>query len=281
MPNPTIIRRVVSIRGGSGAPTLDPDVVAWAAQVVTNGGGAPTIATKLAFSTAVTGLKSDGVWSKIVAINLGAPDSLIAFRTPILKGNGNVLWANTNFVSGDLSVNGLTGNGSDKRLDSQINCGTVFTSSQSCGFAWYAQNSTGVGVDAGIDTVSSLFTFASHFSDGNSIGQNGGAGNDLRTATHGAGYYCDSRVSSTDHRLFFANSTNAHAQIGSTNATSFTGSLGNVASCKLFCTDSSGPVLFTSDTLSMFVWHQGFTAVESAQVFSRLDTLRGIIGGRV
>lgn len=270
--------------GGASSGCSDGGVTsAWAAQVVTNGGAAPSQSTQDAFCACVAGLKSDGVWSSIVAANFGAPDSLIAFRTPILAGNGLALWQNTAFVSGDLSANGLTGNGSSKDLQNNLNCGTLFSDGQHCGFAWYTQHVVAGGFDGGIQTGDGSLLGAANWTSGKSLGRNGtpAGTNDISVTSPGAGYYCDSRVSSIDHRLYFANSTTPHAQIGSTDTASWAGGFTNVAQFRLFCIDATGPTLFSGDTDSVFIWHTGVTALQSSKCFSRLDTLRQTIGGRV
>jgi hypothetical protein len=66
-------------------------------------------------------LNAAGVWSKMLDVNMFAPDSLIACQTPLLVTDGTNLWANFNFVAGDLTVSGLQGSaGGGKYLNSTI-----------------------------------------------------------------------------------------------------------------------------------------------------------------
>lgn len=252
----------------------------WSNRVVTNGGAAPAGGTVTALRTFWNGCITDGTSSKVVVFNPIAPDNLTAAITPFVVGAGSDPWTNHNFVSGDLTVNGLTGNASTKYLDTGFSLAS-FASAQAAGIFSYAYNLTNTGTecDMGAYNVQGIIFYLKL--SGNVHTFNGTiASNSIVTATPGNGYFCDSRVSSVDHRLFFANSGTSHAQIGATDSTSFTGTL---PAFNLYAFDENfnGSVggTWSSDTLSTLGMHSGFSAAQSSSFFSRLQTLRTSFGG--
>jgi hypothetical protein len=94
---------------------------AWAARVVTNGGAMPSAASIAAAASFVDTLNNSGVWSKLLDVNMFAPDSLTAALTPLLITDGLTFWQNLGgFLTTDLDVNGLQGSGT-KYLNTGIN----------------------------------------------------------------------------------------------------------------------------------------------------------------
>ena len=94
----------------------------WTNQVVANGGAAPAVATWAAMANFTDSLITNLYLSpKMSSVNAIAADSLIAAQTPLLRGvRSEALSNNHNFVSGDLTVNGLKGNASNKYLKVRI-----------------------------------------------------------------------------------------------------------------------------------------------------------------
>ena len=95
-----------SLGGGAGSPVDN-----WARKVVVAGGAAPSSATKTALKTFYSALNLAGLLPKMVAVNPFVPDNLIASTVPLIWEAGNEQWTNHNFVAGDLTVNGLIGDG--------------------------------------------------------------------------------------------------------------------------------------------------------------------------
>jgi hypothetical protein len=90
------------------------------------------------------------------------------------------------------------------------------------------------------------------------------------------GYFSTNRISSTDLRMFWANSTNAHQQFSTTVTASNSFGFPS-ASLQLFSLDlSSG---FTNATISFSAFHQALTAAESANFFNAVQALRTALGG--
>lgn len=256
---------------------LDQRVVDWANRVVINGGAVPSFNTQQALTLFVQGLIQYGLYSKMQAMNCYVPDSFTAALTPLIRG-GYDPWVNHSFISGDLTVNGLAGNASTKYLDIGLQPAN-FPLQQNSGFSYYAATATATGFIFGCYTASVAFMAAAKYTDNNAYAYNGAIGNVVAVASPGAGFYSSIRISSTDHRMYFANSTRSHAQIGATDTTSDVSTLtanNAVAGAELL----NGSLQFpSSDRLSFLCIHNNMTATDSANLFSLVQNLRIALGG--
>jgi hypothetical protein len=104
-----------------GGVARDADALAWAA-AVTAASGTYSGTTLSALSTLITGLKSAGLWTKMVFFNPVCGDQLAAARVQYKSASGT--WAQaavTALVNGDYTeATGIKGNGSSKYLDTQV-----------------------------------------------------------------------------------------------------------------------------------------------------------------
>lgn len=255
----------------------------WSNRVVANGGAAPSGATVTAIDACCNGFIADGTFSKIRELNCFAPDSLIAALTPLIRTNGNAIWTNTNFVLGDLSVNGLKGNASNKWL----NMGSSPSNSPSVnmGFAVMVPViiAGGTGIDMGSwDTPGGnpRLSINAKFTDGNSYSFNGNNVNIAgASASPGIGFYASNRTSSTDHRLWFAKTGTPLTQLGSTDTISFTSTQATRPTA-VFAANAAGTInTFSANTLSAALEHVGASSTDLSNIFTRLQTLRTSFGG--
>lgn len=97
---------------------LHPVAVNWGFRILKNGGTFPRGTNLVATSNFLE--KIDPFLNQIYALNPFLPESLTASLTPLVVGPGNDPWINHNFVAGDLTVNGLQGNASNKYLDTGL-----------------------------------------------------------------------------------------------------------------------------------------------------------------
>lgn len=111
----------------SDLPFLSQGQTDWARRVVLNGGAMPSGNTIAAMETLRLGCIAAGLTNKIHALCVFVPDSVEACRTPLFYHQGYTNWGNSNFVSGDLNINGLKGNGSDKVLNTGVRSEDVFS----------------------------------------------------------------------------------------------------------------------------------------------------------
>lgn len=271
----------------------DADVANWATRVVSNGGAAPSTATKAAMSTFVTSLKSAGLWTKMYILNVIAPDNLTAARTPLVVGAGSDPWGNNggNLVAGDLTINGLAGNGSNKWLNTGWNENVPNATDPIFGMTIYNTTSNANANESEIGiapTVSSndILWIAVNNGAGLTSGIMPLGGNNVFVSVAGGatwtGYTSVNRSSTTNLVMYKANSTNAHAQVSS-NATTPT-AYAAMSALPLFVLAANGPTLGTpnnpsSKRLSFAAIHQPLSLSDSASFYNAIQALRTAFGG--
>jgi hypothetical protein len=283
------------------AGNVSPVVVDWINRIIKNGGTKPSQNTISAVNRFYHNIDSTTIIGKIKSLNCYVPDNLIACLTPLINTYGNDPWTNynNNFVAGDLTINGLIGNGgayyltTTKYLDTGV-LGTNYLNDNTAGLTVYAYTS---GLNAGGDggTYDAGYTnwdgtdgdaLSFHRSNGNTFGfwaYNINDGTCLFSSTN-TGYLSGNRISISDERMYFANSSNTHAQVGNT-VTSGTGTRGAhniyVHAGYLWSNSPIGPDPFGASTsrISFAAVHDGLTASESSQFFNFIQAYRQQIGG--
>jgi hypothetical protein len=283
--------------GGSGTPATslgtgsviagtNPLANDWAARVVINGGAPPSGATVSAISDFCNALDAASLTSQFLALNVFAPDNLTACMTPLIFNFGHDPWANLNFVGGDLSVNGLKGDGASKYINTFVHS-TNFVSSSNTGVTIYGSVVSNTGVDFGFSTNDATHRILFILSQGSTTTGQTPSGNvgGISVATLGAGYYSLNRVSTTDLRLFYAKAATPHAQQGATyvtpDTTTFVGSNDFLPffGLWLFDSDIMYSADFSSNTLSFAAIHNGFSAAQSELLYAAVQILRTAFGG--
>lgn len=91
----------------------------WELRVLANGGAQPSANTVAAMERFRLKQIERGITNKLWNVCVHVPDSVIAAFTPIFLHKGWGYWTNT-FVSGDLTVNGIKGDGSTKMADTGV-----------------------------------------------------------------------------------------------------------------------------------------------------------------
>lgn len=289
-----IYRKILQAGGGSGGITpippppvviIDPDVAAWAAQVVTNGGAMPSQATQIALSTYATGAKSTTLWGALDTIWVPVPDSLIAACTPLKKSTGNALWINHNFINADLSVSGLKG-GATKYLETGIILTNTGMHSSAAGASVYCADAPVASGNeytfgCGDSNEEAFSQFAIIPSNAVNIGNgflwlfNTGT---TSWAPVGAGYYTMSRLLATGLRTNFGNSGTPFGLLNST--LSGSGVLFGTTPLTVFAINATGAVVANyTKTLSYFSLNIGLDDTTSAQEFNLVQALRTTLGG--
>jgi hypothetical protein len=280
----------VSVASAEVAGALIHATVAdWALRVVANGGAAPSVATKEAMSVFMGSMDSQAITAKLKVINVFAPDSLTAARTPLVVGTaGNDPWLNNNFVAGDLTVNGLIGDGATKWLNIGCTPSGLFGGTDSAHISVYESTTTVANVCACGSAVGGstqpLELFTNSFGTGQIIfdcWQNSGNGRlVVNPGPTVAGFALGSRVSNVDMRAYFANSTNAWAQQGATVA----GVAGNAAAITQAMAAfgqgaAAGPFFFSNRRMSFISIGTGLTSGEGQALFNAVQQLRVSFGG--
>jgi hypothetical protein len=254
----------------------------WASRVVANGGAMPSGNTLRAVATFRTSIAS--IRSQIVLCNFFAPDSIVAALTPLIVGPGPGLWPTVN--PGFDGRKGLDGWGLNSTGDPQLT--NIFTPSTSglsftnMGFVLYcfAWNDGADKQDFG--------AYKTATNDGFYI-ENASGARDVQigrvlvsvAGTGLNGYYSGQRRSTTDFNFYFANSTNAHASIGSS-ATVETGVISNLnfpATVGLSIDGALSVKFPTFRTYSFLAVTTGMSAADSAALYTAVQALRTSLGG--
>lgn len=271
-------------------PYVDPVVENWATRVVVNGGAAPSGGTKAALSTFYTGMVSEGLLSKMIAVNCFVPDNLSASITPLINSAsaGNDPWTNigNRFIPSDLNVNGLTGNGTvsatAKALDTGIIPINAYADNTSAGLTIYnssvsSTDSTEIGTRSSSNArltlmankggTSSLYSWAD---TGTRIG--------ITPLSNGSGFVSGNRTSAITASLYVASSTVPFQSIagpgGSNQGTVPTSQI------KVFCYESFGNNSNASNkTLSFAAIHRGLSAAECQTFYNLIQAMRQSLGG--
>lgn len=256
---------------------------AWVARVVANGGAVPSDATYAAVCEFCTGLDTDLLTAKMIAVNCIVPDSLTAALTPLIVGTGgNALWTNTGpFVDADLTVNGLISDGT-KYLKTGIIPSAVFAADTSGGMSYYhvtssASNWFDMGCVQGgnrINLVNS-YTNTAYLDCWNSTA---GQGRISATNTSWAGFMSGNRTAANAFAIYQGNGTTGFTQLVAGNTTG--ASRPTTYDVWAFTINNGGAPQFTNSRRhSFFAIHEGLTLGEAVKLYNLVVTLRTALGG--
>ncbi len=281
---------IQAMRVGLGGGYINPDPVAdWVARVVRNGGAAPSANTQSALTTFFNGLVSNNLLAKMKTINVVAPDNLTAAITPFWNVGGGIdPWINHNFVSGDLTVNGLIGNGSNKYLDTGMAPNLCFTSTSDGGLTVYvAANSTNVGesdfnvTQATPGQAMAIYPNFSGTAFLDMYSQTAGSGR-ISASNSGFTGYCSGNHGTLGggviEAIYTGNSGSGHTTLVSS-TTSVGGSLPTQNLYAFAGNNLGSPGQFSVKRLSFFAIHSGLTATESLAFYTLVQALRTAFGG--
>lgn len=271
-------------------------VSGWSNRVQVNGGAAPSMPTTTSLDVFVNSLKACAIDSLMISVNCFVPDSLIAALTPLYVF-GNDPWTNHNFVAGDLTLNGLIGDGATKYLDTGM-VPANFNNSFAGAGGWFKYGITTYNV-----TTNNLGEYACGATDGvldnlivHSISGTGfsqfycpagpGANAAIQVANAlWVGYLSGNCTAygttegSHDAKIYEASSTVPHVQIGS-NVVNSLAVTNQTFSLFCFGENSIGlPVNLSSKRLSFLAIHQGLTAAQSLCFYNAVQALRVAFGG--
>lgn len=254
-------------------------VTAWAARVVTNGGAAVSGATVSAVNTFYNGLVSNSLLSKMISVNVIAPDNLIAAITPLIVGGGNDPWTNNGFLPADITINGLQGSGT-KYLNTGVNPSTAMPDNTQGGMTVYNRTSANQSwVEGGAHIGAGILAFAISYSDSNCYWDcfDGALGR-IAVANGGwRGFLSCTRRSLTDSKVYRANGVTPFAQLGTSGTGGGARPNGNVY---LFAQNLNGaPDSYAARQISFFAIHLGLTSAESQSLYNLVVSLRTAFGG--
>lgn len=263
-------------------------VDAWVARVVGNLGPVPSAETQEALCHFAQGLDTDGLTDKMIAVNCFVPDSLIAARTPFITIPGVNIWtdnAANHFVPGDLTPDGLRGDGVSKYLDTGINLNTVLSGDRDFGSSLYTflqdnSNTKDMGCTAGggfnpafqflVDFIGTCyFTCWDQFGTGVTSGPN----------NPWTGFVTGNRTAINLAEIYKANSANPILLLVATNNANLTSVRPNLNVWMFAINFGGAPANPCARRFSFAAMHSGLVKADAQNLFNRVQTLRQELGG--
>lgn len=257
---------------------------------MSNGGSAPSAATLTAVANYWCSMINAGITNKIIAVNVFAPDNLTAALTPLYAIAGGPIWTNHNFVGGDLTVNGLKGDGSSKYLDSAIvpfssapPAVTAFVSTNAAGISgyFYTAGAQAAQVEIGVyNSVTSVIALNAN-NNGDINWECWDTGTTIIAVANGGfqGYLSGNRTANAVSTLYKASSTVSFTPV-STNTVASTGTRPADTKIFLFTLDNGGtPFAYSTNRISYVSFTTGLTASEAQAEYNAVQALRVSFGG--
>lgn len=269
----------------------ETNIVSWVANAMSEfTGNFVTTNAVTALHKFYSNLKAAGILGKFYAIHtmqtFSADNDSALARYPTFRKGGIVNWGPTGGfapVPRSINVNGIAwdGNGGVSELYvTDFTPSTGFPSQTSNGMSVYVYTNHGDQFDCAANNGGTPSTMIAVNVGGAYQFQNGSSTANNITASVSTppplGFYSDNRVSSTDHRVYFANSGTAFGQYGATDTTSFSSTL-NTSPVRVFfdwVTGGQG-----SERLSYFSIHDGWSSVQANTEYTNVQQLRVDLGG--
>lgn len=262
----------------------------WLKRIIANGGASPASGTLSAVETFEQTLLTNNLDSLFVVGLLVVPDNLTAAITPFWKRSGNDPWTNHSFVAGDLTINGLAGDGASKYLDVGATPAGLLsviggTTWASAGISLYIQSGNNLSqydVGAGDSALQTLWGLAV---------QSGTAQYDAPYGTSGqnrisyaqsnfTGFLSGNRTGTSTNTLYAASSTRVFGSIA-TGAQNVSGApTDNTGNMVAWALNNAGTIGFwSSKRISFVAHHAGFSSSQCQTLYNAVQALRTALGG--
>lgn len=279
MPNPVILRRTVVNSGISLPPNYNAALAAlndWVTRVQGQGSDVTISGTQTAVFNFILGLMDDGVWSKIVRMNIYAGDDINALKAPLKDGGGtSVNDTLNNFVGGDYAQNtGLTGStsGGPKYLDSSLSWDDASTGDTNIHMGIYARTASDSGLSCQSGT-GSTFTAILPADAGTGVAAFylDSTTQVLQVADAGIGFYIGT-VTASNSAVIYKNGTSI---VSTATGMGNRKALPIIYHAQHYNGSVSSP---TGRTLEMYSIGTGLTSTNAANFATRYSTLRSALG---
>jgi len=272
--------------------TYDGRVAAegWADRVQANGGAAPSSNTINAAERFYGRLGAAGLLTKMIAVNLVVPDSLIAARTPLIVGGGNDPWTEVAGSTWDLAMDGLSPTAAGSGLKTGIVPSAAFNSQNDGGLSGYvtermgASNMAIMGSTSGGDDYCVLWcpNFTAGFNrfafPGNAAGN---SHVDWARAEYQIGFHSASRVGAADSRYYYESPYSAFGQVGASLA-AYAGPVLSTQEIEAIGYNNNtvyGVHSITKTRYSFFAIHDGLTSTQTQALCNAVKEYRRMLGG--
>jgi hypothetical protein len=257
----------------------------WLTRVIANFGRSPTNAVIKAVNDFYNQLGNVGILSNMLVVNpfafgsVGGGSALATLETPLIRGSGRDPWLDHNLTNANATINGFVGGGF---MRTGFIPSAGFASINSAGQSIYNFTSIEDGTNydcGGYNSVDAIFSIHVK-SVGNTLYDAFSLANRVSVASSGSGFYSVNRVSATDLRLYFGNSTNATAQVGSTSALGAGAMPAIEVDVSALALDNAGNAFGTSNqTHSFWAAHTGLTITQADLLKQAVQAMRVAMGG--
>lgn len=276
-----------SLGGGTGDNVHD-----WNRKIVAAGGADISTTTSNASRTLYAGLDSFGLLYSMIAVSGLPPDSITAARTPLIWQAGSEVWTNFNFAASNLTVGGLTGNGTSKYFGLGIrpslavarNFGTTSAGMTVVISTNNGESSTFMGAlpnAANVDfrlikssTQLSFFCWRNDLNGTNTV---------IWTfpVTNWISYVSGNRTAANALNMYVASTTTTHTNAVTSGVGNQTGTVtANNTNLLAFAHNNNNtPGSFVNSTLSFLAIHSGLTQVQSSNFYTLIHNYRTSLGG--
>lgn len=256
----------------------------WARRIVVNG-SIETQAIINAHNTMWGSFVTAGIDSLQIAFLTYSPTGLINATTPVKVGGGNDPWTNTNFLAGDLDINGLKGDGGGKVLVPGFNLATLFPDDTKLGYSVYSPQTASSVTNGVIGSSNAAFSNNGSLlvcQGGTSFFEcwnvTGAAGSGFLSVTETfSGYYSGNRTAANAMALYHANSVTPFVAVATGAGTD--GTRPNVAIAAHGINVIGIGFQLSPLRLSFLSLHQPYTSPQAQAEFNAIQALRTAIGG--
>lgn len=224
--------------------------------------------------------------SHMKGLNCGCTDDLACFTTPLIIGVGRNQWINNGFVSGDLTINGLIGNGSSKYLQTGIIPSTTFGAANA-GLSVYVPIAY-VAANAGSDFGAADGGFTDTIEVGPTVGGNtaywasfnyGSGAVTYANSAGFVGFFSGNRTGSAATNLYLASSTHAFASAASGSSSGGTLS-GLTYELMCFARNFAGTAnQFSAHRVSFWAAHDGLVSSDCQNFYNAVQQMKVDQGG--
>lgn len=271
-------------------PPVNDTVTAWINSVIANGGARPSQSSIKAMSDFMNAIA--GLQSRIWQLNVIAPDSIIAMRTPLIHPYGNNPWVPKTVGAGfaeTLTVNGWRGSSVPLNgivYDTGVIASLVPSFSLSNGgLSIYCPDNPPTAANiplAGYIANSSQWAMGivphTTLNDSRSAVWNGGQQATAGGATSG-GFYSVNRLAANQVNLAWGNSLNVYAQVGTNPFANTTVPILSPLGVGGVWNGDSTAFSVCNQSISFFAAHDGFSLADSTILFNAVQALRVAFGG--
>ncbi len=283
----------LGFQGSKGGVSLDPVATAWEARVIANGGTDPSVTYVKAVSDLVAGLKSDGIWTKMIFVHGVVPGPVVGINppaascyapnTPILVGpsvnlllnqlgqDQATIWPTAGSLKIDL--NGLN----NATSDIAVTPTAMWSSATNVGFSVYIFSNTNNQLFGSTDNTHGTYT------NGPASGAwsvaDGHAFSIFPTLAINLGLFSFNRSATNSLQIHGANSTNPPATLDNDTSTDATDPRQNTFTLYFHGGNSGSPSTNGNYQLSFCCCHTALTLGDFTSLYNRVQAFRTTIGG--